>query len=352
MPEVARAVILPEFIAPPLERLLSLLLVWDTLEVEDLRNVLAADASAQYLEVFSKLIDHGMLIPVVPTSSRRTIPHAISVADEQGLTMTPAETPAAEVGKYAAAIADLCVEGHAQDVREVVKYANDRGIAPVAASQATSVAVTLPPSVPLASHPEATLIHTATKAISVSPHTNVDDVLSFRDKHYSLMGRFRGAMADLARGLDLAATPMVVMEEASAIMKNRVEPALRDLESAMSRGRIRYTVGMLMGTYMLLLGPTAPLASVTAGGQITFQTLAYAFDRERLLRDHPYGLLYAASSSVARHSSDQPRTIDFPLAALKQLFASTVAVGIMMERGKYDEYLTEIGATPHEAPDE
>jgi hypothetical protein len=352
MPEIARAVILPEFIAPPLERILSLLLVWDTLEVEDLRNVLAADASAPYLEVFNKLIDHGLLIPVVPTSNRRTIPHAISAANEQGLTMTPAETPAAEVDKYAAAIAELCVEGHAQDVREVVKYADDRGIAPVAASQATSVAVTLPPPVPLASHPEATLVHIATEAIRVHPDTNVDDVLSFRDKHYSLMGRFRGAMIDLANGLDLAATPTVVMEEASATIKNRVEPALRDLDSAMSRGRIRYAVGMLMGTSTLLLGSTAPLASVTAGGRITSQILAYAFDRERLVREHPYGLLYAAGSSVARHSSDQPRTVDFPLAALKQLFASAVAVGIMMERGKYDEYLREIGATPHEVSDE
>jgi hypothetical protein len=149
------------------------------------------------------------------------------------------------------------------------------------------------------------MIQIAAKGLQLDQTTELEAVLRFREKNRKLMGRFRGAMIDLSAGID-ADTPSQAAEQAYALMSNRVDPLLGDLASALSRGRLSFFVKTLFGATTVALTPTDPAMKVIAGGAIMTRSLRYAFNRDAVIREHPYGLLYQAHLELSGQSHAQP----------------------------------------------
>jgi hypothetical protein len=221
-----------------------------------------------------------------------------------------------------------------RDAKDTLASANDRGLAAIALSPFSSAAASMPDRVPHESAPESALIQAAVSGIRVLPGTDIEAVLKFRDKNAAMMGRFRGAMIDLASALNRDATPEALGAQADAAINNRVTPALADLEAVLSGGRIRYAWNIMLGASTVALGPVAPLAVVSGSGHILSQTLSYAFDRDKLIRDHPYGLLHAVRSDLAGPTESQGAPLVNPLQASREAFAAGMTAGFKYGRDR------------------
>jgi len=169
------------------------------------------------------------------------------------------------------------------------------------------------------------MLDVATRGIRVGPGTNVEDVLSFREKHSSQTGRFRAALIDLAASI--SPDSPAPAEEAFALLKNRVEPALAALDDVMSRGRISFAWGMLLGASATVAAGVDVGAAIAEGGQVATRGLRYAFNRDRLIREHPYGFLYRARRDFAAGSPSAP-VITNPEQEIKESFEGLVGAAI------------------------
>ena len=209
-------------------------------------------------------------------------------------------------------------------VRHSREYA-DRHSLPSIATGKCSAAASVPAKVATAPRSEAVLVSAAIQGVAVAPGTTVEDVISFREQNGRLMGRFRASIIDLAEAIQRDAPPAAVSEQAHAILKNRVEPALGDLEEVLKRGRIRYAWKMLTGATSILLGPTRPAFAAMSSGRIASQALDYAFDRDKLIREHPYGLLHAIRAEFGESASYRPLTLlGDPLLELEAHYVETL----------------------------
>lgn len=333
MPEVACAVALPDFGPPPIHEILSLLLVWDTVEVAT-PGALWETLTPDHALPLAELAEQGV-VRWQPSSPRIWHPETLLGSVRAAGAGRMPEWGDPRWPQAAREWADALVQTYALDVRDAVNDANTRGLACVATSDVATAVASLPALSRQAAESESALIQAAMRSVRVVPGTEIGDILAFRAKNAKLMGRFRGAMIDLAHSLQRDASSSALMAEADAVIKNRVEPVLADLDVTLSRGRVKYAWTMLLGTTTILLGPVTPIATATNGGRVLAQTLAYAFDRSKLVREHPYGLLQAARSELqCEPSSIEPQPVTDPLQEARH----------MIIRG------LEIGADPRYAP--
>lgn len=201
-------------------------------------------------------------------------------------------------------------------VQNALEEARAKGFAPVATTPFAELAASLPAADAAAPVAAASLLQVATQGIKVAPDTTVEDILAFRDKNKRSMGRFRGAMADLAGTIatDASGNPA---EEARAVIKNRVEPAIGDLTEALDRNRISFAVKILFGAVSASLTSGDPASASLTGGLVASRSLRYAFDRERFVNDHPYGLIYRARQEFPTDADKCEPVITDPAAAIR-----------------------------------
>jgi len=277
--EFVRGLVLPDLVPPSPEDLLSLLLVWDELEVStpNIDNEFRAELRESglvreypYPLTFEVVVDPDL--PDEPTGEEIT-------------------SLAADDGKQIASAVRSIVSG-------ALERADEQGLAPLATTSLAQLASALPPPAPLAPVVEATLIQIATRGIRVQPGTTLDEVLAFRERNKALMGRFRGAMIDLAAAIE-ADKPAKTMEQAYAILVNRIEPVLGDLASNLERNRVSFAIATVLGATSVSLATLDPAGQAVAGGHVLSRSLRYAFDRERLVREHPLGLVHRAQEQFA-----------------------------------------------------
>lgn len=289
MTEVARALVLPDFGGSPVQDLLSLLLVWDQVEV-DVRVVNSDGESERDHEERRRLVEEGLIYetrkPFNPEPSGPTS----RAAEDQLIRLGPSdiERLSARAGKGTARL-------FMRNLREALDYATENGLAPLAISPFADVASSLPIASSSSPITEATMIHVASPSITLDSETTVEDLLRFREKNVALIGRFRASLIDLAASIDAESTAAGV-EQARAILVNRIEPALANLSDELDRGRISFAVRTLLGATAIGLSSVTPASASVAGGRIATQSLRYAFDRDRLVRDHPFGLLHRIRS--------------------------------------------------------
>ena len=62
------------------------------------------------------------------------------------------------------------------------------------------------------------------------------------------------------------------------------------------------------------------------------QSLSYAFDRNKLVREHPYGLLHAVRSDIAGPSEREPSPTIDPLYTSREAFAAGMTAGFKYSR--------------------
>lgn len=292
MTEVARALVLPDLFAPGPSDLMSLLLVWDELELEKCDY---HPAWPSYPDFRAALREAGVV---------REFPPPFEIQPVADPTLSDDETED-ELEERARGNGLMLAEGIRNSVEDAQIKAHDRGLAPVAMTQFAHLASALPPLDPSSPVAEATMIQVAAKGLQLEQTAELEAVLKFREKNRGLMGRFRGAMIDLSAEID-SDTPAKVAEQAYALMNNRVEPLLGDLASALSRGRLSFFVRTLFGATAVALTPTDPAAKAIAGGAIVTRSLKYAFDRGAVVREHPYGLLYQVHLELSEEARAQP----------------------------------------------
>jgi hypothetical protein len=302
--------VIPEVGGYSIDDLLTPLLIWDSV-------VCVTDEKEQEkleLHELAPLIDSGAVTCISRPKDR------LDATLDRWVDIRPTSPQSNEDNiKVSEYTAELMLQYYIEKVEDAIIEADRRGLASVASSELSWHAATLPSRTRSPSEAEAALIQVASAAIAVAPGTKIEDILYFREKHGLLMGRFRGALIDLAQSLNREADTAVLMEEAHAVIKNRVEPALGHLESALSRGSIRYAWTMLMGASTIVLGSVEPAAMTVGSGRLIAQTLAYAFDRQRLLLDHPYGLIPAARAELRAQPQPLIRAINDPLQELKRI---------------------------------
>jgi hypothetical protein len=154
---------------------------------------------------------------------------------------------------------------------------------------------------------EAALISAAIQAFEIDPSVDLDAIIAFREKHWREMGRLRASLTDLADALDASSGLDRLMAQARDVVRNRIEPALGDLEAVLKENRIKFMIKSVVGLSALTVGAVQPVAGLERAGALSAQTVNYRFSREALVREHPYGYLHRLagwkpSATASRHS--------------------------------------------------
>jgi hypothetical protein len=329
MAEFARALVLPDISVPRRREILSLLLVWDGLEL-DVTESRPGQGDSE-LEWAAELEEAGLLdIRHRLLSADHADEDFESFDDEwQHLAEVWALFGNSDPDGLAARVAKQLTTTILDNVGQALARASQAGLAPIAATHYAALAASLP--TPEAGQPvrEATLIDVATRGIRVSEDTTIETVLAFREKNSPLIARFRGAMIDLSASIT-AETPGAAAEEAYAVVKNRVEPELANLEDVLVRGKIRFTWDMLLGLSATWAssGATTTAAAVAEAGQIAMRGLRYAFDRDRLIRDHPFGFLHRVGSDICYSTATPNTAITNPKLEIQTFFEIMIGAAI------------------------
>lgn len=308
MAEVARALILPGSSWPETEQLLSMLLVWDGLDLHMADRYTDDDSPAA--EVWRELVAEGLIsVKSGEQSSDEVVEEWAALP--WGEIVGEKDNP-----DFAAELAEDAVEGAVNGLMERVKdslsLAAERGTPPVALDPLAAKAAALPVVDKEAPATEGILIQAAAKGVRVDKDCSVKDILAFRHRNRPLMGRFRAALIDLAAAMQ-ADSPVAAAEEARAVVANRIEPSLADLEASLSENRIRFFWNALIGASAVALGdPIGPAAAVTGAGSIVTRNLCYAFNRRRLVQDHPFGLLHEIGVQVGAPEEKQGSVLTDP----------------------------------------
>lgn len=183
-------------------------------------------------------------------------------------------------------------------VAKTIELASNVWAAPIAAAPFGFLASSLPNEeieLPVA---EATLIHLAVRSAAIDPATPLDTLLKFREQHKDLAGRLRGSLIDVAATIRADLPIAAVVGQAEAAIKNRVEPALGALETELKRGRISFVWSNVLGMGGVLATGFHPTAATIGGGtQLIGRGIRYVFDRDALVRDHPFGYLHKVRTS-------------------------------------------------------
>ncbi|MBK5231584.1 MAG: hypothetical protein JJE13_01190 [Thermoleophilia bacterium] len=144
-----------------------------------------------------------------------------------------------------------------------------------------------------APHMEGALISATVNAFAVGDATSVDQIIEFREKNKRSLQRFRGAMTDLAAAVrQPEVAPEAALSAARDVYLNRVEPDLGALEARLSESRISFLVRSLFGVAALALTPATLPSAAGAAASFGAQTINYKFSREKLLQEHPYSYLH------------------------------------------------------------
>jgi hypothetical protein len=360
--DLTRALLLPDVYAPDDRLLKTLSIYWDQIVLPDYLERVGSDKrESEFKEVsaaFMELEQEGVIF----REERVAAFQAVDPADLSPISLQPNPSPdETSLRVYAAykpffelieegleigdnlddllqnddvvraagvevikRMLDIAAEHYMERMRDSFALSTANNLAPLARSAVSHIG-SMTESAKDAARGEAALLSTAIHAFEVDPDTPVEDLLRFREKHAAALGRFRASLVDLSEGLRQDADPTQLLAEARDRYRNRVVPALGDLESALDAGRIRFFLRSLVGATAVSLGPVDPVKAVEGGATIMGQTLNYAFSREKLIREHPFGYLHQVSNefSTSARESDSPLLsvgLENPEERLRQMF--------------------------------
>jgi hypothetical protein len=282
MPEVTRAVVLPDlFFTVSREKILTRLLFWDSLEIAT-----GFDDQPEWQPWLAELDAAGAVsVWNLPKRSSRSDAELLRAYDDRDPSLQHALVP-----------------NLFSDVRCVVAHANSRGLPSIPPGIFSASAMAQPPRIQGAAHVECALIEAIAHRIVMPPETPIKDVLSFREKNAPLMGRFRASLTDLAPMMRPSAKRDTLFWEAHAVVRNRIDPAVADLTATVRPGPLRYAWKILSGAGSVAIAPTGAVVVTAGSGQTRNRT----FDRQRLVRDHPFGLLYSIQRMFGYHPMNIP----------------------------------------------
>jgi len=358
MTEVAQALLLPSVEGPGIASLLSAALIWDRVLVPRSKRQSSQEEGRPAALVLERLEDEGVVHQVALQLDGPHVPqprggfHAINQALASGVAerMT---APKLEARVWAALqeATNEVADHQSARLRSAVDLCGNLGAAPVANGLFALIAPILPLPTTGAPVREGTLMSIAAQGIGVDDTTNVEEVLRFRGQHGADIGRLRASLIDLAATIRQDSPPLALLEEARAVLSNRVEPALASLEALLKEGRVRYLWRTMFGTAAVAstsLPTTA--AAAAAVGAVATRSISYVFDRERLVREHPYGYLHQVRSEFGSPGGGvfgRARPITDPEDEMRSFFREIVGAALGPEIPKY---VAQALARPLEMP--
>jgi hypothetical protein len=210
-------------------------------------------------------------------------------------------------------------------LQDAFELARKHSLAPVAHSVASHVGSLVGDYSDDVPRREAALLSAAVDAFEIHDETTVEDILLFRTRHGALVGRFRASLVDLAAELQRDAAPLALLASARDTYRNRVEPALGDLEAAMNESRLRFLIRSLLGATAITLAPVKPIRAVEAGASLVGNTVTYRFSREKLLREHPFGLLHKIAAEFSTHQGRGRTELEFAIQDPEHFLVSVLS---------------------------
>jgi hypothetical protein len=307
--EVARSLILPEFMAPSATMLATLSLFWESIEVPVFHGT--PDPPEEEQELISTLIDEG-IVRLHHLSGVRGLDDAL-LAEAKDVARAWSRTPPGTTAETIdLPVAEELIVARARRAAAVTQRRAERGIelaaelwaAPVAFSPFGFMASSLPKTDVTVPVVEAALINVAVSGITVDNAVPLDQILSFRERHKVLAGRLRAALLDVAATIRADVPMNAVAGQVEAAIKNRVEPALSALESELQKGRLSFAWSNMFGAGGVVAGGLTTSASIGSGAYLVGRAIKYAFDRDALVRDHPYGYLHQVRTSFLPAGTD------------------------------------------------
>jgi hypothetical protein len=157
---------------------------------------------------------------------------------------------------------------------------------------------------------EAALLSVVVDAFAIDPETSSEELLRFRESTANSRARLRGSLVDLAERLRGDTEPVSMLAEARDTYRNRVEPALGDLEEALKESRIKFLLKSLVGATAIAIAPIEPVSTSAGAARVLGQSIDYSYSKSKLLREHPYGYLHAVRSELGTESSAPSRPDD------------------------------------------
>jgi hypothetical protein len=155
---------------------------------------------------------------------------------------------------------------------------------------------------------EAALLSVTADAFTLDPSITVEDLLAFRERSARARARFRASLVDLSEQLRADGPPGSLLSEAADTFKNRVEPALGDLEDALKESGIKFLLKSLVGATAIAVAPIEPISTSVGAAKVVGQTIDYSYSKSRLVRDHPYGYLHELSNVLTSRMDHSGRT--------------------------------------------
>lgn len=322
MGDVTKALILPDLDNPDDGALRNLALYWDELvcphylknRPQEFDELLVADGVIQPLE---RRLPEGKLFPTSEGFDEQDGWAYRFSRDEEGeikVVLAPSEEettkrPVRELHTLSdedlEAIAAIDLVRHLGFIDDSLSIASENNLAPISHSIGGHLATVIGSSQETEDSPparEAALLSVVVEAFSIDPHVSSEEVLSFRSRNAAARGRLRGSLVDLASKLRTDSSPTTMLAEARDTYKNRVEPALGDLEEALKESQIKFFFKSLVGATAIAMAPVEPISGSAGAARIVGQSIDYSYSKSKLLREHPYGYLHEVQKYLGMSS--------------------------------------------------
>lgn len=148
------------------------------------------------------------------------------------------------------------------------------------------------------------LAELVTSQIQIDPAVSVSKILDFRNTHAAEIGRYRNALSSLTEGVNGELPLEALRQRVLDIYSNDVQPAVQELERALSGSGIRRLGETFLKTSLISTGPTAMLCQAgfstasallaASGISLAVSGLLYSVERRAQLEANPYSFLLSA----------------------------------------------------------
>jgi hypothetical protein len=315
--DVTRALILPDLDPPSFEHVRNLAVFWD--EVICLKY-----GDHRSLEGDDPLLIEG----VVKVTERDLPPEAIfptaeafdgeqswayhfsrDPSGEIKVELAPSEEASKRAFPPLQDLSDEDLEGmaaielgfHLGYIDDSLAIAAENNLAPISHSLGGHLATVVGSSQGPEDEPpsrEAALLSVVVESFSIDPNVSSEEILSFRSRNAAGQARLRGSFVDLASTLRSDSSPTTMLAEARDVYRNRVEPALGDLEEALKESQIKFFLKSVVGATAIAIAPIEPVSSSVGAARIVGQSIDYSYSKSKLLREHPYGYLHEVQQNL------------------------------------------------------
>lgn len=154
------------------------------------------------------------------------------------------------------------------------------------------------------------LLNLIISSISISPNTNLKDLVSFRNHHKDELGRFRTQLAAFTQNFVEEKPIEIMQQEVNDLYINEFLPALNSFKAALTSSKIKWITDNLLkvslfnasatGVPMALLG--MPLKnSIFAGVGVSMMAsiVSCNVDKKTLLQENPYSYLLSIERELS-----------------------------------------------------